>query len=175
MKGADLAAFEHAEVPFESVVDALNPVRSEAFSPIVQIILSVDPVSASVDDVATAGLSVSPVEPDDVVAQMDLNLALVTSSGTDGWYGLLTFATALFDPATVEVLGRRFVEVLDALVSDPAAPVGDVPLMTDTETTAIVSASAGVVVPVLEESIADAVATRIVEVPSAVALVVGER
>ena len=39
----DLDAFDHADVPFESVVEAIDPVRSEAFAPLAQVMLSFDP------------------------------------------------------------------------------------------------------------------------------------
>ncbi|MFZ2509686.1 MAG: condensation domain-containing protein, partial [Gordonia sp. (in: high G+C Gram-positive bacteria)] len=175
VRDVDLAAFEHADIPFESIVDALNPVRSEAFSPIVQIILSVDPLAAAATDIGAAGLQISPVDADDIVAQMDLNLALATGDGIGGWSGQLTYATALFDQPTIEALGERFVRVLDAAVSSPHVPVGDLAVLDDTDRRRVLAESAGPAVPVPAETITDAVAAAVAAEPAAVALVADGR
>ena len=74
---SDLDAFANADVPFESVVDAVDPVRSEAFAPLAQVMLSFDPAAAvSVVDVSAAGLSVTRLEAPFVAAQFDLTVRL---------------------------------------------------------------------------------------------------
>ncbi|WP_454165032.1 non-ribosomal peptide synthase/polyketide synthase [Gordonia iterans] len=174
-RDADLAAFAHADMPFESVVDAVDPVRSEAFSPLVQVILSVDPVAEAPDEVAVAGVVVEPYGDYQIPAQMDLNLTVSAGEESGDWSAVLTYPTALFDRSSVVTLGDRFVGVLEGLLTDPEAPVGDLVLLADTESAEILAESTGPEVPWLEETIADAVAARVAAAPSAIALVAGAR
>ena len=63
VRATDLDAFAHADIPFESVVEAVDPIRSEAFSPLAQVVLSFDPgASAETADVGSPG-SRSPPSP----------------------------------------------------------------------------------------------------------------
>ncbi|MFT3661297.1 MAG: amino acid adenylation domain-containing protein [Gordonia sp. (in: high G+C Gram-positive bacteria)] len=175
VRDRDLTAFDHAQVPFESVVDAVNPVRSEAFSPIVQVILSVDPVAASTEAVAVGGLQVAPVEIAEAPAQMDLNLTVTTAGDGADWAAILTFATDLFDRASMETLSDRFVRVLRETASAPETALGDLPLMPGDETTAVLKESTGAEAPMPDETIADAVAASIARAPETTALVSGAR
>ncbi|MCK0438394.1 amino acid adenylation domain-containing protein [Gordonia alkaliphila] len=170
---ADLGAFAHADVPFESIVDAIDPVRSEAFSPLVQVILSVDPITEATDEATVAGVTIEPLESVETPAQMDLNLTISADEGD--WTALLTYPTALFDRSTIEALGERFIRLGDGLLTDPAVPVGDVDLADEAEADRLLAASAGPSEPVLNESIADAVLAQVAAKPDAVALVTGDR
>ncbi|GAB17963.1 putative non-ribosomal peptide synthetase, partial [Gordonia effusa NBRC 100432] len=130
VRTVDLDAFAHADVPFETVVDAVDPVRSEAFAPLAQVLLSFDP-GASVNDVdvSVAGLNVSPLTPHDVPAQLDLYITVSTDRDGAAWQGSVTFETDLFDPLTVESMMARYVDVLDAVTTDPDAAVGDAAML----------------------------------------------
>ncbi|NED62743.1 hypothetical protein G3I15_17630, partial [Streptomyces sp. SID10244] len=104
----DLDAFAHADVPFETVVEALNPTRSEAFAPLAQVMLSFDPAaSAESAELSVGGLSVQSIEPSWVAAQLDMSVTV--SSATDGdWACSIVYATDLFDHPTVEIMADRF-------------------------------------------------------------------
>ncbi|WP_344786239.1 amino acid adenylation domain-containing protein, partial [Gordonia caeni] len=173
-RAADLDAFAHADVPFESIVDAIDPVRSEAFSPLVQVIFSVDPMStptdASIDD-----LKVEAVDPPDVPAQLDLNLTISTGDGSGGWSGHLTYATALYDRSSIEWFSSFFVRTATALLGSPGIPVGDLALATDAERARVLKRSVGPVATVPETTIAEAVAAQVEARPTAVALIAGQR
>ncbi|AVM01528.1 non-ribosomal peptide synthetase [Gordonia iterans] len=174
-RAGDLDAFGHADVPFESIVDAIDPVRSEAFSPLVQVILSVDPLAQASDQSVEVGdVAVEPFDGVGTPAQMDLNLTIVSGDAVD-WTGLLTFATAIFDRSSVEKLGARFVRLLDAVLASPTLPVGDVMVIEEVESVAVLAESAGPVEPILDETIADAVAAQVAARPDAIAVVAAER
>ncbi|WP_341261984.1 amino acid adenylation domain-containing protein [Gordonia rubripertincta] len=133
VRAADLDAFANGDVPFETLVETLAPVRSEAFAPLAQVMLSFDPArSAHKLDATIGGLQFTEIDPPVIPAQYDLTVGL-NSLDSGGWSGTVTFATDLFDPATAELIGRRFVRVLDALTSTPRMPVGDAPLFSDDE------------------------------------------
>ncbi|MFZ1910736.1 MAG: amino acid adenylation domain-containing protein, partial [Propionicimonas sp.] len=176
VKAGDLASFAHADVPFEAVVDAVDPIRSEAFAPLTQVLLSFDP-GASVRDaeLSIAGLELEPFESEQQPAQLDLYLT-VNSAETGSWSGSVTFATDLYDVATVDTMMAGFVRLLDALTADPLAAVGDAVLLGGVEVAAEAAREWGVAVAVPEiVTVADAVAAQVARTPGARALVCGGR
>ncbi|MBM7365733.1 non-ribosomal peptide synthetase [Gordonia hydrophobica] len=175
VRDADLDAFAHADVPFESVVDAVNPVRSEAFSPLAQVILSVDPIAAATTSTTVAGMTVTPIDITEAPAQVDLNLTISTGADDTDWSAIFTYATDLFDHSTVEQYSARFVQVLTELLSDVDQPVGDAPMVDTAETTRLLNNSAGTVVAEAGQTIADLVAGRIADSADRPALVTEDR
>ncbi|WP_407445612.1 non-ribosomal peptide synthase/polyketide synthase [Rhodococcus sp. (in: high G+C Gram-positive bacteria)] len=129
-RDVDLAAFGHADVPFEQIVDAVDPVRSQSHAPLFQVTLSLQNQGTGVLELP--GLEIEPVEPGIDVAKVDLEFTLRDDDG--GLAGSLTYATDLFDADTAESLTRRWLLVLDAVTENPAVPVGEVPLMEETDT-----------------------------------------
>ncbi|NMD93864.1 amino acid adenylation domain-containing protein [Rhodococcus sp. BL-253-APC-6A1W] len=128
-RDADLAAFGHADVPFEQIVDAVDPVRSQSHAPLFQVTLSLQNQGTGVLELP--GLEIEPVEPGIDVAKVDLEFTLRDDDG--GLAGSLTYATDLFDAGTAESLTRRWLRLLDAVTENPAVPVGEVPLMEDAD------------------------------------------
>ncbi|NKY66083.1 amino acid adenylation domain-containing protein, partial [Gordonia rubripertincta] len=176
VRADDLDAFAHADVPFESVVDAVNPVRSEAFSPLVQVILSVDPIGADITGTATVdGLTVTPMAITEAPAQVDLNLTVSTGSADEDWSGILTYATDLFDQGTVEEMSRWFLRLLDGMLASEQAAVGDIRLLAAEQDQALLAGSVGPTASDAEETIADLVGARVADSAQSIALVTGER
>ena len=75
VRDGDLSALAHADVPFERVVEMINPERSQAYSPLFQVMLAFQSGSGPVLELA--GLSVSPLEIDRLAAPFDLSFELV--------------------------------------------------------------------------------------------------
>ncbi|MEK8072439.1 non-ribosomal peptide synthase/polyketide synthase [Rhodococcoides navarretei] len=136
----DLAAFAHSDVPFERLVEVLNPVRSTARNPLFQVGLSFQNLAESTFELP--GLTVSAVEADAVTAKTDLQLSISDLYAPDGSPAELSaefnYATDLFDRATVEGFADRFVRLLAAVAEDPSAVVGDLELLSPEEHTRIV-------------------------------------
>ncbi|MEV0368207.1 condensation domain-containing protein, partial [Nocardia fusca] len=132
---ADIAAFAHADVPFERLVEVLNPARSTARHPLFQVGLTFQNLAASVLELPD--LTVSGVDFDAEISQFDLNLLLGDSYDTagapNGVAGYLTYATALFDRATVEGFAKRFVGLLREIVAAPETAVGDLEILAPVE------------------------------------------
>ncbi|MFE3001317.1 amino acid adenylation domain-containing protein [Nocardia sp. NPDC059246] len=131
----DLAAFAHADVPFERLVEVLNPVRSTARHPLFQVGLSFQNHSQAgleLPELTVAGLDI-----DTELSQFDLHLIAAdrySETGEPaGILGHFTYATALFDQATVEGFAERFVRLLTSVVAEPATPVGEVELLATAE------------------------------------------
>ncbi|WP_051175576.1 non-ribosomal peptide synthase/polyketide synthase, partial [Nocardia exalbida] len=133
VREADVRAFAHADLPFERLVEELNPVRSQAHSPIVQTLLTFEQYDDTV--LRLPGLTVSAYPLDNRVAQFDLAVELTEHRAATGYAlrGVLRYATDLFDRTTVETFAARFARVLRAAVADPSVRVGDLELLDDAE------------------------------------------
>ncbi|WP_168702513.1 non-ribosomal peptide synthetase, partial [Gordonia paraffinivorans] len=124
----DLAAFEHTDVPFERLVEVLDPVRSTAHHPLFQVSLALQNQERT--EFELPGLAVSGFDPGVEVTQFDLALTLgdaITPDGSpDGMYAYFTYATDLFDSSTVAGFAEMFTRVLSAVADDPQTVVGDI-------------------------------------------------
>ena len=111
-----LAAYEHQDVPFEVLVERLNPTRSLTHHPLIQVILGWQNLPGHDSSDPAAGLSlgdvrVSPLPVDTHTAPMDLTFSLAeqwTEAGEPaGISGMVEFRTDVFDAASIEALIER--------------------------------------------------------------------
>ncbi|MFV9632066.1 non-ribosomal peptide synthase/polyketide synthase [Mycobacterium neumannii] len=122
-----LAAYQHQDVPFEVLVDRLNPTRSLTHHPLVQVMLAWQNLSGYMGgsaEFALGDLRFTPVVAETQTARMDLTFSLAerwTEAGEPaGISGAVEFRTDVFDTATIEVLIERLHRVVVALIADPA-------------------------------------------------------
>nr|WP_280345500.1 non-ribosomal peptide synthase/polyketide synthase [Nocardia neocaledoniensis] len=138
----DIAAFANADVPFERLVEVLNPVRSTARHPLFQVGLSFQNLSRATLELP--GLRVSGLDIDSQLSQFDLHLIATDRYGDagepEGISGIFTYATDLFDHATVEGFVERFVRLLGAIVETPRTAVGDIDLLAPAERAQVLTA-----------------------------------
>ncbi|WP_344174739.1 amino acid adenylation domain-containing protein, partial [Pilimelia columellifera] len=134
------AAFGHQDVPFERLVEELNPQRSLARHPLFQTMLNLDGAKHQAALEALADLPDLTVQHERIptgAGKLDLSFSLLEQSGADGspagLTGRLTFKRDLFDEATVAGIAERFVRLLEHVASDPEQRLSDVPLLTDEE------------------------------------------
>ncbi|WP_156425244.1 non-ribosomal peptide synthetase, partial [Mycobacterium sp. GA-1285] len=130
-----LAAFEHQDVPFEMLVERLNPTRSLAHHPVVQVMLAWqnnEPTTLALGDVQAAELPV-----DTHTARMDLAFILAdrwNESGEPGGIGgAIEYRTDVFDRPSIEALSERLRRVLVAMTTDPARSVSSIDLLDEAE------------------------------------------
>ncbi|MFE5283589.1 non-ribosomal peptide synthase/polyketide synthase [Nocardia sp. NPDC056611] len=131
VRETDLRAFAHADVPFERLVEVLSPMRSQARHPLFQVALDLQNTTQT--SLELNGLTASRVELDPGIAKFDLQLSLVEDRAAGGLDAVFTYATDIFDEATVAAFARRLDVVLDAVTATPDRPVGDIDLLTDAE------------------------------------------
>ncbi|MFI1459233.1 non-ribosomal peptide synthetase [Nocardia carnea] len=160
VRDTDLAAFAHADVPFERIVQELNPVRRRDHHPLFQVVLT-EEVETRVVGTA-AEITVQPVERDIRTAEFDLQLTLSDSAV------YFTYATDLFDTATVRRIGDTLQRVLRAVTSATATPVGDIALLDDAEYARLVDPVQ--VEPGDDTTLADLFAAAVRLAPDAVAV-----
>ncbi|NIF68561.1 non-ribosomal peptide synthetase, partial [Burkholderia sp. Cy-647] len=114
------AAYSHQEVPFEQVVEALQPSRSLAHSPIFQVMLSLNNTPAT--DLALPGLVLESLDQAQTTSQFDLTLSLADDGEVIA--GALIYAADLFDAPFAASTGERFAQVLAEMAADPGRPIG---------------------------------------------------
>ncbi len=125
-----LAAYEHQDVPFDVIVEAINPERSAAYQPLFQVIFAWQ--SYTKPDLALPGLDVAFEQAVPSTAMVDLTFFMaVDDSGT--LRGDLQYATKLFDRASAQTIVARLVRVLEQLAADPGLRVGDVDVLIEGE------------------------------------------
>ncbi|WP_425439069.1 amino acid adenylation domain-containing protein [Rhodococcus tukisamuensis] len=136
VRETDLAAFGHADVPFEGLVDVLEPTRSQSYSPLFQVALALEHRGDTTFELP--GLTVSEFPFDAQVSHFDLAMTLAESDDPDaGMGGALRYASDLFDRSSAQAIADRFVRVLGVVASDPAVTVGDIDLLDESETAAL--------------------------------------
>ncbi|MFC7185019.1 MupA/Atu3671 family FMN-dependent luciferase-like monooxygenase, partial [Kitasatospora paranensis] len=119
------AAVAHQELPFEKLVEELNPARDPAYNPLFQLMLSYH--EGESDALALPGCEVRMVPGDTATAKFDLTLGL-TRAG-ERLTGRLEYSTDLFDDGTAQALGEQFRTVLGAAVAEPDTPIGRLPVL----------------------------------------------
>ncbi|MEU5252076.1 condensation domain-containing protein [Streptomyces longwoodensis] len=131
VRTTDLTAYAHDTLPFDLLVEHLNPHRTTSHHPLTQVVLQVHPAPAG----ATAGpkpLDGTPVPVDTGRAKLDLTLALHDRRDADGrpagLDGVLEYATDLFDPGTARLIVERFVSIAEEVAADPDRRVADLGL-----------------------------------------------
>ncbi len=134
VRETDLRAFEHAEVPFERLVQALDPARSTAHHPLFQVMLDFQNTESVALDLA--GLTITDLDIDPAAAKFDLHLSL-RETADGGLLAHFDYATDLFDADTVAVLAARFVRVLAAVAANPACALDDIDVLSTAERAAL--------------------------------------
>uniref|UniRef100_UPI003B8A65F8 non-ribosomal peptide synthase/polyketide synthase n=1 Tax=Rhodococcus sp. TaxID=1831 RepID=UPI003B8A65F8 len=142
IREADLGAFMHADVPFERVVEAVDPPRSTAYSPLFQVLLEFRTITRP--EVELPGVRVRTLERRDEVANFDLQVSMAEEFDAGGAAaGIATgivFATDVFDSATVRGFADRLVRILRAVAASAETAVADIVLLAPAEHAALVSA-----------------------------------
>ncbi|HEV2678966.1 MAG TPA: amino acid adenylation domain-containing protein, partial [Rhodanobacter sp.] len=135
VRHADLAAYEHQDLPFEQLVDVLNPPRSPSRHPLFQVMLLMQNNASASLHIPGVHCSMQPFELD--MAKFDLSVNVTErydENGAAGGMQLdLMYAIDLFDHATALRLGERLTRMLAAIAIDPALRIGDIDLLDATE------------------------------------------
>ena len=126
---AALEAYAHQDLPFEKLVEELQPERTLSHSPIFQVMFHLQ--NAVTEGLSLSGLSMSLLEVETQTAKFDLSLAMAESK--QGLAGRLTYNTDLFEAATVERMAAHFTRLLEAAVSNPEEQLSRLSLLSDAE------------------------------------------
>ncbi|MEV6430052.1 condensation domain-containing protein, partial [Nocardia sp. NPDC051463] len=139
IKQIDLDAFEHADAPFEQLVDHLAPQRPQSRHPLFQVMLAFQNLERM--KLELPGVEVSVVDLPNEVSPLDLQIVLSDNYDSGGMTAAVTYATDLFDAETIDALMHRWIRVLESVATDPTVPVGMIDVLEPTERTDLLSRS----------------------------------
>ncbi|WP_280409598.1 non-ribosomal peptide synthase/polyketide synthase [Nocardia brasiliensis] len=163
-----LAAYENQDIPFELLVELLNPVRSAAHHPLFQVSLAFQ--NNTLPAFELHGTEFAPYDVSLGVARFDLFFNIADAPAGQQWSGLVEYATELFDRATVETMVARLLRVLEQVTADPDRPVGRLDVLEPGERDAMVRRWNGACADVAETTVAGLFEAQVARTPEAIAV-----
>lgn len=124
-----LEAYDHQELPFEKLVEELQPERDMSRNPLFQVAFVLQNVPNAPEELSL--LAVSPVEIDCETARFDIALALKETD--QELSGYVEYNTDLFDDSTIERIMRHFHTLLESAMTDSEQRISALPLLSEAE------------------------------------------
>ncbi|MFC5687627.1 non-ribosomal peptide synthase/polyketide synthase [Amycolatopsis mediterranei] len=165
-----LESFEHAEAPFEKLVEALRLDRDASRNPLFDAMVLLHGSAGAPMDFA--GLTAEPVEVARRAANFDLTVEFQPSA--DALEGSLEYNTDLFDARTAVALGEHLTVLLTAIAADARRPVGELPLLTTGEETRLLTEWNATALDVPAATVTELFESQAQRSPDETALVAGE-
>src|SRR4029077_9196361 len=135
VRASNVSAYSHQELPFERLVEVLNPARSLSHHPLFQVMLALQNNAPVQLELSGLSASVEPVS--STSAKFDLSVSLGEQRAADGSPGGLAggveYASDVFDRASSEALAGRYVRLLEAAVARPEVSIGRLELVSGEE------------------------------------------
>ncbi len=129
VRESTLAVYGHQDLPFDLLVEELQPERRLSHHPLYQAMFALQ--NQPGEALAIPGLAVGALAVERGLAKLDLTLDLADAAGEVA--GCFEYRTDLLEPATVERLAGCFLTLLAGIAADPEGGVGDLPLLTEAE------------------------------------------
>ncbi|MFI6023942.1 amino acid adenylation domain-containing protein, partial [Streptomyces sp. NPDC051287] len=176
VRETDLAAYAHQDVPFERLVEILNPARSMARHPLFQVMLSFH--NNAQPDLDLPGVQVVPEPLTNTAAKFDLSVSLaeIYDEGglSGGLMGQLEYRTDLFTAETVQGIADRLVRVLETVVAEPDRAIRKVDVLGDEERERILRTWNDTEREIPVGTVLDLFRARAVRTPDALAVLSGD-
>jgi amino acid adenylation domain-containing protein len=129
VRETDLAAFANQDVPFDRVVEQLNPPRNLSRNPLFQVLLGLQNVAAAKLELPGLRAEIAPINTG--TSKVDLTIRIAESAA--GLDCDLEYATDLFDRATAEDLAARWIRMLEAIASNVDTRISQAGILTPGE------------------------------------------
>ncbi|HEX6289883.1 MAG TPA: amino acid adenylation domain-containing protein, partial [Herpetosiphonaceae bacterium] len=129
VRNVALEAYAHQDVPFEMLVEALQPERDMTRQPFFQVLFVLQ--NLPMPALHLPNMTITPVDVDNGTAKFDLSLTITPTE--QGLSALLEYSTDLFDAATIRRMLGHFEVLLAGAVAQPEQPLGALPLLTSHE------------------------------------------
>ncbi|KYC42731.1 non-ribosomal peptide synthetase [Scytonema hofmannii PCC 7110] len=124
-----LGAYAHQDLPFEMLVEALQPQRDLSHTPLFQVLFALQNTPTS--QVELSGLSISSFPIESTTAKFDLTLVMENTAA--GLVGVWEYNTDLFNPDTIERMTGHFVTMLEGIIANPKQRISQLPMLTEVE------------------------------------------
>ncbi|MFJ8475255.1 amino acid adenylation domain-containing protein [Kitasatospora sp. NPDC094011] len=169
VRRTDLDAFDHQDVPFERLVEQLNPTRTPAHHPLFQTLVALESPAAVPTALGELACAEHPFVLD--VAKFDLSFRFTEQGPRAGLTVAIEYATDLFDHGTATALAERLLRVLRAVTAEPDAPIGAIEILDPAERAQLLTGWNDTAVPVPDASLPELFEARAAATPDAVAVV----
>jgi non-ribosomal peptide synthetase component F len=124
-----LGAYTHQDVPFDKLVEALNPKRDLSRSPLFQVVFSLH--NAPMPPLRFAGLVLTPLDVDNGTAKYDLIVNIWDGQGE--LTGSIEYNTDLYDGATIARMLKHFEKLLSSIIADPDTSIDGLDILSEQE------------------------------------------
>ncbi|MEV4251501.1 condensation domain-containing protein, partial [Streptosporangium canum] len=168
VREVDLAAYAHQDLPFERLVEIVNPARSMARHPLFQVMLAFQNNPPAVLELDGLSVAVEPFTPATAKFDLQFTLAERPSGGLEGG---LEFSLDLFDRQTAGDIVARFHRLLESVVAAPDTPIGQIEILTPAERRTILGDWAGTGGEPAPSTIVERFEAQVARSPHAVAVV----
>ncbi|WP_224360632.1 non-ribosomal peptide synthetase [Hyalangium versicolor] len=168
-----LSAYEHQDLPFERLVEELQPQRDLSANPLFQVVFALQQQEAMAPRFHLPGVDVHPVEALEVTTRFDLELHLWPSEG--GLRGVCTYNADLFESSTIERLMGHFHTLLADIAAHPERRLSQLQLMTEAELQHVVHAFNTGAHARPQGCIHSTFEAQVAAAPNRIALVAGEK
>ena len=167
VKEVALGAYAHQDLPFEKLVEELNPERDVSHSPIFQVMFGMQNTPREM--ARLNGLTIARVPLPSVTAKFDLTLFLSeTATGLNCW---LEYNTDLFEETTISRMLSHFEHLLEQIVTNPDRSILQLPLMSQAERAQLLTEQNATASDYPKQCIHQAFASQVERTPNSVALV----
>ncbi|WP_413336584.1 amino acid adenylation domain-containing protein [Brevibacterium sp. GP-SGM9] len=168
-RSAVIDAVELDDVPFERLVESVNPPRELGRHPLFQVMLSLEESATPTLELPGVTTNIEPeVETGD--AKFDLSFTFRRSDADAGLAVVLDYNSSMFDAETIAGICRRFSRFVDEAVADPDRPLHDIALLDPVETQTAVDSLTGPVPADTPPPVLDVFAATAARMPDAVAV-----
>ena len=172
IRASTLEAFTHQEVPFEKLVEELQPERSLSQNPIFQVAFALQNIPLPLPELS--GIAAEPFPMDSGITTSDLSLFVVEIQ--DGLRARFEYSTELFDDSTIARMMGHFRTLLESVAKDSDQAITTLPLMTEAERRQVLIDWNRTQCPLVSEHcIHQLIAEQAKRNPNAVAVVAGDR
>ncbi|TCP59201.1 amino acid adenylation domain-containing protein [Tumebacillus sp. BK434] len=166
-----LAAFDHQDVPFERLVDELQPERHASISPLFQVMFVLQ--NAVNERWELPGLAVEQLKLEQQTAKFDLTLSVAEDGAELGVH--VEYNTDLYDRATIERLCGHYETLLQGIVADPGQKISALPLLTASERYQVLVEWNSTEIPIANVCLHELIEEQVQCTPHLVAAVYGEQ
>ena len=167
VKQVALNAFEHQDLPFEKLVENLQPDRTEGHTPLFQVMLSLQ--NTRQEQLQLPGLQLSEFVTGAHTAKFDLDLAF--SESASGLSGKLSYANDLFAQETANALVNHLRLVLEQMVADPEMRINQITLLSEEERGQTLTEWNRTVASYSQKCVHELIEEQVLRTPEAVAVV----
>jgi amino acid adenylation domain-containing protein len=124
-----LGAYAHQDLPFEKLVEQMQPERDKSHSPLFQVMLAFEGATPWPHDLGELKINVSGIDNESTT----YDLTFILEDAGEGITGIVKYNSDLFEPATVGRLVKHFETLLQGVIANPGQNISELPLMTETE------------------------------------------